>query len=272
MRQRTSQRLSAGQPVFRGERRLIIPTPEMPDPATADPRRVVTHLLTNRFGRSDPLALSEYQSNRPDETVGVHWSTDNRVIPQRFTEMYNGGQSIAQPGVQMSDDERHGIRLTDLNDNANMRHDRLLRQGRSSWSADRAAAGRVLAHDIIGNNNPWKLKYRDLSGEGQFAGASPSTGAAAPYLAQVIWEGRHNPAGIGTSDEYSTDFESEITYEEDSPIEITAARVAKIPRSGEEFGNPYKDIWNRVQFDQPIQSRIGGSSISSQIAEQGRKR
>jgi hypothetical protein len=269
MRQRTSQRLSAGQPIFRGERRLIIPTPEMPDPANADPRHVVTHLLTNRFGRSDPLALSAYQGHRPDEAVGVHWSADDRVIPQRFTEMYSGGQSIAQPGVHMSDDERHGIRLTDLNDTANMRYDRLLNQGRSSWSAYQSAAGRIMTGRApLGDAG--KHHYRDLSGNSQFAGASPSTGAAAPYVAQIIWEGRHNPAGIGVADEYSTDFESEITYEEDSPIEITAARVAKIPRSGEEFGNPSKDIWNRVQFDKPIQSRIGRSSISSQIAERGR--
>lgn len=268
---RHSQRTAPGQPIFRGERRLIIPTPEMPDPATADPRRVVTHLLTNRYGRSDPLALNEHKNSRSDETVGVHWSVDNQVIPQRFTEMYSGGQRSAQPGVPMSDDERHGVRLTDLNDTANMRYYRMLDQGRTYSDAHRTAAGRVLAHDITGNNDPQKLKYRDLSGEGQFAGPSPSTGAASPFVAQVIWEGRHNPAGIGTADDYSTDFESEITYEEESPMEITAARIAKIPRSGEEFGNPYdKDIWNRVQFDQPIQSRIGSLSISSQIAERGK--
>ena len=242
---KTSEGLAAGTPVIRGEKRFFVPTVTVPDPS-ADPIRALREHMTGNwlFGGGDRIARANTGEDDV-ESVGVHWTPSSEgpmVLGRRDYE----GRATAnkfieaddhQRGVPMSRDERLRIAQTALTD----------RRGRLDFGSS-------------------DIAFRDLSGPRQSGGATPDSNAATPFTAQIIWHGRHNPAGIGKSDTESTHFEREVTYEPNTPLEIVGASI-HVARPGEELANPWDSgSLQSVQFKRPVRMRVGQSSASTSVA------
>lgn len=243
---KTSEGLTAGTPIIRGEKRFFVPTVTVPDPS-ADPIRALREHITGQWIRSGAERAQE-ADERDVESVGTHWtlsSSGPMVLGRRDYEGRNTSSKFIEPngqhqrGVPMSRDERLRIVQTSI--------------------ADRRFEVDFDSPDIA---------FRDLSGPRQFAGESPDDNAAAPFTAQIIWHGRHNPAGIGHADEFSTEFEKEITYEHGTPLDIVGASL-HVARPGEELANPWvRGALQNVQFSKPIRVTVGRNSrgLAAQVA------
>lgn len=250
--------LPPGARILRGERRLVVPSPEFPDPASADPEKLLHHFLTSQWDYNPDQFRRIYsgppERPRPDHTLGVHWTT-RPVISERFTE--HSLSSPDQIGRPMGDLESYGIRENDVYEMA---------------QRSRRPFGRKIARELENRTDPlpedpesyyqsYKPNvfhgggaYRDLSGTHQYRGRSPSPDAAAPFRMGVVWHGRLDHSALDL-DSRVTGFESEIDLKPGSSIQIDGATM-HIPEAGRPLDYIGKGNWNHVQFRQPLTALI----------------
>lgn len=251
--------LPHGARILRGERRLVTPSPEFPDPASADPEKLLHHFLTSQWGYGAGHFRRIFggppSNPMPDHTVGVHW-TPRSIIADRFTE--HSERFPEQAGRPMGDRESYGIREHDVFDMA---------------SRSRRPFARKIEKDLLNRTDPLPEDpdyyyqsytpnvfhgggaYRDLSGTHQHRGATPASDAAVPFSMGVVWHGRLDHSALDT-DSRVTGFESEIDLKPGSRIQIDGATM-HIPEAGRPLEYISRGNWNRVQFKQPLSVLIG---------------
>jgi hypothetical protein len=252
-----ASQLEQGSIIHRGERRIIIPSPEFPDPASADPEKLLRHHLTSLwglgeskfrrvFGERDP-----HNINNVDNTIGVHWSPSSSVIAARFTE--HRGEAVQQ-GRPMEDWESRGIRQAethDIADRLNSPTARRVRKTLKDLTIPDDYDDRYFQHYR-------RSEYRDLSGDRQHRGSSPSPTAAVPYAMGVIWHGKLDHSAVDV-DRRVTGFESEIDLKPGSSVQIHGATL-DIPSAGHRLSYAQGGTWNHIQFKEPIRALIQESS------------
>ena len=252
--------LSEGQfqgKIYRGEVRRVYPTPEHPDPASADPHELLQHWTQPNY---------PYPKNYRGFglSVGQHWTRSPEIMPHRFVEPVLLGK---QPGVPMGQREQRAVSAQDFSQTD-------APEGVSwheHYPAVQAAEKSVKRYERQGVN-----VFRDLSG-----GDPDLPGAAKPFHMGVVWEAHHPERS-----ETGTNYEDELNLPHQSHVEITGARIF-VPKSGttpnlrerhpttfthQERAAARSDVimrstyshigehtsvpWSRVQFQEPVKMEV----------------
>lgn len=230
-----ASRLPQGATIHRGEVRTVFPSPEFPDPASADPEALLRHYLTTQWGRSEAnmQRLGLRTRGRPDHTVGVHWTPSDGSIAHRFTEI----GPKAQQGRPMEDWESRAIRTEELAET-------------TSWR--RSPVARSVHRALSDPERPFA--FRELTAPRQHFGDNPASTAAAPYSMGVIWHGELDHSAVDLNQQV-TKFESEIDLSPGSRLKIHGATL-EIPSPGRIHSFAQGGGWQKVQFKDPIVAMI----------------
>jgi hypothetical protein len=247
------------QRLWRGEVRLINPSPWHPDPAQSartNPTGLLEHFMA-------PGLPDIPDWNRGSFSVGTHWTRSPEIIPERFTESVAANP---QPGHPMQGRELNAV------SRFHAQEADYATGSRGDWHEQEARRKKNDAYFQRAEREGVNI-YHDLSG-----GDPDRPGRAKAFHAAVVWEGLHPGRG-----ERGTNYEDETDLAPGSKIQVTGARI-HIPPAGQTLGfegrhpstftlgerreasmdvmhrSTYSHIgetsplpWSRVQFPEPVE-------------------
>lgn len=209
-----------GTPIYRGERRFIIPGHLLPDPGNERHfGEVIKHLRrgTNYPGAGNSWSHGMRTNVDPRVSVGTHWSTNPNVSRDNFAWMKGN-----QTGVPASASDR--------------------RRMRRGWNF------RVMP-EYKANN---MLHMDDRLSDDYFRnGTEPD---AKPFVGRFLWHGTiDNPEEQLDTESPWTPHEDEINLKLGATVPIHAVSYAVAPS-----GQPHSETrLSRFQFPEPIRMPIG---------------
>lgn len=226
--QQQRDRLSGlqGIKIFRGEVRPVVPTYLMPDPSNERyPGEVLKQLRRgNLYPIKDAIRGRGPRTGLDNASIGTHWSTNFSVSKDNFA--YANGN---QRGVPASP--------------------RDLRKMKRGWDSHRSNPDDLPDH--------WKgdnIVYPSDRLTGSSGYADPSAYDARPFSGRFIWHGTiDNPEEQVDPNSLWTPYEKEINLKPGSRINIHAVHYAVAPSDTPHYSTNF----NTIQFDEPIQMRIG---------------